>query len=95
MATNWYYQIWIGSEYEGRFAGYYEYSGIPLSEAIDRAKRSYWDDGVDYPVREPNWNDPDEIDFYVSKVQRSQSEIQTIYTESCQKSLEQIVQEVG
>ena len=94
MATKWYYQIWIGSEYEGRFAGYYEYSGIPLSEALDRAKRSHWDDGP-YPIREPNWNDPNEIDFYVSKVMRSQSEIQTIYTESCQKSLEQIVQEVG
>ena len=94
MATNWYYQIWIGSEHEGRFAAYYEYSGIPLSEAIDRAKRSYWDDGP-YPIREPDWNDPNDIDFYLSKVMRSQSEIQTIYTASCQKSLEQVVQEVS
>lgn len=94
MATKWYYQIWIGSEHEGRFAAYYEYSGIPLSEAIDRAKRSYWDDGP-YPIREPDWNDPNEIDFYLSKIMRSQSEIQTIYTESCQKSLEQVVQEAS
>ena len=41
MATKWYLQIWIGSENFGKFSAYYEYSGIPLSEAIDRAKRSY------------------------------------------------------
>ena len=97
LTTEWSYQISINSKNLCSY-GLYQYSCIPLSEAINRAKRSYWDNGP-YPIREPNWNDPDEIDFYVSKVQRTQTETyvetEMIYSRWDQKSLEEVVLEAS
>ncbi len=97
LTTEWSYQIFIDSENPCSY-GLYQYSCIPLSEAINRAKRSYWDDGP-YPSHKPNWNDQDEIDFYVSSIQRTQTEIyvetEMIYSRWRKKSLEEVVLEAS
>ena len=90
----WYYQIWIGDEKHGSDCACYEYKDMKLSEACDKAKLQFWYDH-DYPSREPNWSNPEEIDFYISKVQRSQSEIQTIYTLGTPDTLEHTIKEAN
>ena len=91
--TYWYYQIWIGDEKNGSDASCYEYTDIKLSDACEKAMLQFWHDN-DYP-NEPCWNYPDEIDFYISKVQRSQSEIQTIYTLGTPSTLEHAIKEAS
>ena len=93
MATNWYIQIWIGDEKNGSDAACYEYKDIKLSEACDKAMLQFWHDN-DYP-NESYWNYPDEIDFYISNVQRWQSEIQTIYTLGTPSTLEHAIKEAS
>ena len=93
MTTKWYIQIWIGDEKNGSDASCYEYTDIKLSDACDKAMLQFWHDN-DYP-NEPCWNYPDEIDFYISKVQRSQSEIQTIYTLGTLSTLEHAIKEAS
>ena len=91
--TYWYYQIWISSEKYGALSAVYHYSGCDLSDAVDRAMMQYWDDH-DYSG-EPQWNDPNIIDFTPSLVQRSQSEFQTIYTENTLSTLEHAINEAS
>ena len=91
--TYWYYQIWIGDEKNGSDAACYEYTDMTLSEACDEAMLQFWYDN-DYPNK-PFWNYPDEIDFYISKVQRSQSEIQSIYTLGTPSTLEHAIKEAS
>jgi hypothetical protein len=78
---NWHYQVWIGTDYYGALTAVYHYSNCSLGDAVSRAQRQYWDDH-DYPDREPRWNDPEDIDFYPSLVQRSRSEFIEIYSSS-------------
>jgi len=91
--TYWYHQIWIGDEKNGSDAACYEYTDIKLSDACDKAMLQFWHD-MDYS-NEDGWNYPDEIDFYISKVQRSQSEIQTIYTLGTPDTLEHAIKEAS
>ena len=93
MTTKWYIQIWIGDEKNGSDASCYEYTDIKLSDACDKAMLQFWHDN-DYP-NEPCWNYPDQIDFYISKVLRSQHEIQTIYTLGSSDSLELAIKEAS